>query len=93
LDQLGLNTPSNVDARANELVLQVLKFSGKVPKECAIMLSFIGVQRRTSMPFPILNACGVLDAKAAEDLALMNSAAGGFLHNYPAQTAAWRPIR
>ena len=30
------------------------------------MLSSIGVQRRTQMPFPVLNACGVLDAKVLD---------------------------
>jgi hypothetical protein len=35
-----------------------------------IMLSSIGVQRRTQMPFPVLNACGVLDAKAAGEAAI-----------------------
>ena len=34
------------------------------------MLSSIGVQRRTQMPFPVLNACGVLDAKAAGEAAI-----------------------
>ena len=35
-----------------------------------VCFSSIGVQRRDSMPFPILNACGVLDAKATGEAAL-----------------------
>jgi hypothetical protein len=38
------------------------------------MLSSTGVKRRQSMPFPILNACGVLDAKAAGEEALQQCA-------------------
>ena len=38
------------------------------------MLSSIGVQRRTQMPFPVLNACGVLDAKAAGEAAIQADA-------------------
>jgi hypothetical protein len=41
--------PKALNARANELVLQAWKDAGKAPNECAIMLSSIGVQRRTSM--------------------------------------------
>lgn len=64
LDGQGLNTPQNVDAKANEFVFRTWQKAAKVPKKRVVMLSSIGVQRRTSMPFPILNACGVLDAKA-----------------------------
>ena len=39
-----------------------------------VMLSSIGVRRRDAMPFPILNACGVLDAKAAGEDSVVNSA-------------------
>jgi len=74
LDTLGLNTPNNVDDRANSIVLNAWQKAGKVPKKRAIMLSSIGVQRRTAMPFPILNACGVLDAKAAGEASLIKSA-------------------
>mmetsp|Transcript_2849 Transcript_2849/g.4350 ORF Transcript_2849/g.4350 Transcript_2849/m.4350 type:complete len:350 (+) Transcript_2849:43-1092(+) len=74
LDNLGLNTPNNVDARSNQVLLKAWKEVCNVPKKRAIMLSSIGVQRRDSMPFPILNACGVLDAKAAGEEALVNSA-------------------
>ena len=74
LDSKGLNTPKNVDNRANKLVLNAWKKASKVPRKRAIMLSSIGVTRRESMPFPILNACGVLDAKAAGEIALQEAA-------------------
>eukprot|EP00532_Pseudo-nitzschia_australis_P017190 CAMPEP_0168248852 /NCGR_PEP_ID=MMETSP0141_2-20121125/1683_1 /TAXON_ID=44445 /ORGANISM="Pseudo-nitzschia australis, Strain 10249 10 AB" /LENGTH=355 /DNA_ID=CAMNT_0008184795 /DNA_START=39 /DNA_END=1106 /DNA_ORIENTATION=+ len=75
LDTKGLNTPNNVDNLSNQLVLDAWKQASKVSRKRAIMLSSIGVTRRESMPFPILNACGVLDAKAAGEQALMESAA------------------
>ena len=77
LDELGLNTPNNVDNRANSLVLDTWASFGRVSKKRVIMLSSIGVQRRTSMPFPILNACGVLTAKAKGEAKLMEAAADG----------------
>lgn len=75
LDTKGLNTPNNVDNLSNKLLLDAWKQASKVSRKRAIMLSSIGVTRRESMPFPILNACGVLDAKAAGEQALMESAA------------------
>ena len=74
LDSKGLNTPENVDNRANKLVLDAWKDASKVSRKRAIMLSSIGVTRRESMPFPILNTCGVLDAKAAGEQALKDAA-------------------
>lgn len=74
LDSKGLNTPKNVDYRANKIILDAWKDASKVTRKRAIMLSSIGVTRRESMPFPILNACGVLDAKAAGEQALQEAA-------------------
>lgn len=71
LDEMGLNTPNNVDALSNQLIFSAWKSAAKVPKKRAILLSSIGVQRREQMPFPILNACGVLDAKAAAEQSLI----------------------
>ena len=70
LDEQGLNTPNNVDARANEFIVKAWNDACKVAQKRIIMLSSIGVQRRDTMPFPILNACGVLDAKAAGEKAV-----------------------
>jgi nucleoside-diphosphate-sugar epimerase len=77
LDEQGLNTPSNVDAKANAFLVQAWNAAAKVTKKRIIMLSSIGVQRRETMPFPILNACGVLDAKAAGEEAISNAAKQG----------------
>jgi nucleoside-diphosphate-sugar epimerase len=74
LDEQGYNTPRNVDALSNEFILQTWQQCSKVRKKRAILLSSIGVKRRDTMPFPILNACGVLDAKAAGEDALQRYA-------------------
>ncbi|KAI2496108.1 NAD(P)H-binding protein [Fragilaria crotonensis] len=74
LDDQGFNTPFNIDAKANEYIVKTWQKVAKVPKKRAIMLSSIGVKRRDSMPFPILNACGVLDAKAAGEDAVQQCA-------------------
>ena len=51
-------------------------FRGKIaPAARKVLMSSVGVQRRTEMPFPVLNACGVLDAKAAGEAALASAAA------------------
>ena len=77
LDELGLNTPNNIDAKGNRLLIDAWDYAAEVPKKRAILLSSIGVQRRTDMPFPILNACGVLDAKAEAEAYLMTQATNG----------------
>lgn len=75
LDELGLNTPNNVDAKANQFILRAWHGATQPQKQKrAILLSSVGVQRRTQMPFPILNACGVLDAKAVAEQALVDDA-------------------
>lgn len=73
LDAKGLNTPRNVDALGTLALLEAWGRSGAERKHCVLMSS-IGVQRRTQMPFPILNACGVLDAKADGEAALKTEA-------------------
>mmetsp|Transcript_8594 Transcript_8594/g.19314 ORF Transcript_8594/g.19314 Transcript_8594/m.19314 type:complete len:341 (+) Transcript_8594:124-1146(+) len=74
LDELGLNTPYNIDARANQLIYSAWNSACSVVQKRAILLSSIGVQRRDQMPFPILNACGVLDAKAIAEQSLIDNA-------------------
>lgn len=83
LDEKGLNTPRNVDALANKLILSSWTAAASTKRSTvqkrAILLSSIGVQRRDTMPFPILNACGVLDAKAeAEDALISGARDGGY---------------
>lgn len=77
LDELGLNTPKNIDNKANAFIFQAWDSVCKTQQKRAIMLSSIGVQRRDSMPFPVLNACGVLDAKAAGEESLQKAASAG----------------
>ena len=74
LDEQGFNTPKNVDALSNLFLVNAWKDACKVPRKRLIMLSSIGVQRRDQMPFPILNACGVLDAKAEGEAAIQAAA-------------------
>ena len=74
LDQQGFNTPKNVDSLSNLFLVNAWKDACKVPRKRLIMLSSIGVQRRDQMPFPILNACGVLDAKAEGEAAIQEAA-------------------
>ena len=74
LDEQGLNTPNNVDAKSNEFVVKAWDDACRVAQKRIIMLSSIGVQRQDAMPFPILNACGVLDAKAKGEESIMESA-------------------
>lgn len=73
LDEEGLNTPYNIDNLCNQLILKAWNLSSKVKKR-GILLSSIGVQRRDTMPFPILNTCGVLSAKAIAEETLINQA-------------------
>jgi len=77
LDARGFNTPQNVDAQSNQFLVNAWNRASKVNQKRAIMLSSIGVQRRSQMPFPILNACGVLDAKAEGETAIQNAANEG----------------
>lgn len=74
LDEQGFNTPKNIDALSNIYLVNAWKDACKVPRKRIIMLSSIGVQRRDQMPFPILNACGVLDAKAEGEAAIQAAA-------------------
>ena len=75
LTNAGLNTPQNVDDKANLFLYEAWKDACKVSQKRAILLSSICIQRRDQMPFPILNACGVLDAKASAEAALIDTAA------------------
>ena len=81
LDQQGVNTPRAVDERGTRAVLAAWAASGAERKRL-VMMSSIGVARKGSMPFPILNACGVLDAKAAAEAAVKaDAAAAGFSYS------------
>lgn len=75
LDSEGLNTPRNVDERGTSSILEAWAEAAGPARKRLVMMSSIGVQRREQMPFPILNACGVLDAKATGEAALKADAA------------------
>ncbi len=78
LDSEGFNTPNNVDKLGMEKLLAAWRESGAQRKRL-VLVSSIGVQRRGEMPFPVLNACGVLDAKAAaEERLKADAAAAGY---------------
>jgi hypothetical protein len=49
-------------------VLAVWRAVSGVPCKRAVLMSSLGVTRRKSFPFAVLNAAGVLDAKATEKL-------------------------
>lgn len=63
LDEEGYNTPANVDTSGTLKVLDAWARAAGDARKQFVLMSSIGVQRRDQMPFPILNACGVLDAK------------------------------
>jgi len=48
-----------------------------------VLLSSVGVVRRDEMPYPILNACGVLTAKASAEAAIKADAEkGGYAYTF-----------
>jgi hypothetical protein len=66
------NTPSAVDDRGVKNVLEAWRASpGR--KKRVILMSSIGVTKRKQFPFFVLNAAGVLDAKAAGEAALVEA--------------------
>lgn len=77
LDAEGLNTPKNVDEDGTRAILKNWATAAGTNRKRFIMMSSIGVQRRDQMPFPILNTCGVLDAKAAAEAAVKADAEAG----------------
>lgn len=60
LTKRGLNTPANVDGDGVCRVVDALDSTTKR----VVLMSSIGVTKRREMPFKILNAAGVLSAKA-----------------------------
>ena len=79
LDAQGLNTPRNVDQEATTAILEAWAQAAGEQRKRLVLMSSIGVQRREQMPFPVLNACGVLDAKAAAEAAIKaDAAASGY---------------
>ena len=81
----GGNTPDAVDRRGVKNVLEAWEAAAEKAQggraKRLVLMSSIGVQRRDQMPFPVLNACGVLDAKADGEQAVRD-ACGGWLEGY-----------
>mmetsp|Transcript_27433 Transcript_27433/g.82344 ORF Transcript_27433/g.82344 Transcript_27433/m.82344 type:complete len:308 (-) Transcript_27433:25-948(-) len=78
LTERGLNTPQTVDERGTLDIIEAWG-AASASRRRLVLLSSVGVRRRAEMPYPILNACGVLDAKAAaEDAIEADAKAGGY---------------
>lgn len=73
------NTPEAVDARGVANVLEAWQAANPSPaaKKRVVLMSSIGVERRDSFPFKILNAAGVLSAKARGEDSLRAAVASG----------------
>ena len=83
LSAQSFNTPSVVDEQANLKLIKAWEAAAGDARKRLVLLSSVGVQRRAEMPYPILNACGVLDAKAAaEEAILADAASGGYAYTF-----------
>lgn len=79
----GFNTPKIVDEDGNLKLLRAWEAAAGADRERLVLLSSVGVQRRAEMPYPILNACGVLDAKAAAEKAIeADAASAGYSYTF-----------
>lgn len=74
LTAAGLNTPDAVDARGVERIVAAASRAVASGFKRLILMSSIGVTRRTGFPFVVLNAAGVLDAKARGESAARTAA-------------------
>ncbi|CAM9621070.1 unnamed protein product [Pylaiella littoralis] len=76
----GGNTPDAVDNLAVGNMLRAAAAGGSLKR--FVLLSSVGVTRANSFPFVILNAFGVLDAKAKGEAAVIKAAEeGGFSYS------------
>jgi len=73
----GFNTPKTVDEEGNLKILKAWEAAAGEARDRLVLLSSVGVKRRAEMPYPILNACGVLTAKAAAEAAIEADAKAG----------------
>lgn len=80
LTAAGLNTPDAVDATGVEAIVASLRRNfagaGDAPStfKQLVLMSSLGVRRRDGFPFRVLNAAGVLDAKARGEAAVCAAA-------------------
>ena len=83
LSEAGFNTPRVVDDEANAKIIAAWAAAAGADRQRLVLLSSVGVQRRDQMPYPILNACGVLDAKASAEAAIVaDAAAAGYSYTF-----------
>ena len=71
LSAQGLNTPARVDAAGVEAVADAVAAAGSCRR--VVLMSSLGVTRREGFPFKVLNAAGVLDAKARGEAAIVDA--------------------
>lgn len=69
------NTPHKIDYEAVKMIVKAAGEVGSVKR--VVLLTSIGVERRKSFPFVILNLFGVLDAKRNGEAALIAAASEG----------------
>lgn len=68
-DDLAQNSPKEVDSAGVQALIQAAPTS----LEQFVLVSSVGISKRTKPPFSILNSFGVLDAKAEGEQALIQS--------------------
>lgn len=69
------NTPHKIDSEAVEMIVKAAGEVGTVKR--VVLITSIGIERRKSFPFVILNLFGVLDAKRNGEAALIAAASEG----------------
>jgi hypothetical protein len=77
LTERGYNTPSTVDEKCTQTLIDAWSSASGPKRDRLVLLSSTGVVRRDEMPYPILNACGVLTAKATAEAAIQKDAEQG----------------
>ena len=83
LTERGYNTPATVDETCTKTLLDAWYSSAGSNRDRLVLLSSVGVVRRDEMPYPILNACGVLTAKASAEAAIKADAEqGGYAYTF-----------
>ena len=84
LTERGYNTPATVDeAMPGRSLIDAWYSAAGSNRDRLVLLSSVGVVGRDEMPYPILNACGVLTAKASAEAAIKADAEqGGYAYTF-----------
>ena len=83
LTERGYNTPATVDETCTKTLIDSWYSAAGAARDRLVLLSSVGVVRRDEMPYPILNACGVLTAKASAEAAIKADAEkGGYAYTF-----------